>query len=162
SYVALTRHRDGVQLHYGRDDFQDRSRLVRTMSRERAKDMASACGPAEPTHDTATSLRKAFAELRGTTFRDRVAGVVRTVPEKARGIFDNFRPKPRQVDVAAPSSSRTSDTRRAVERYARACDDIDRMREQKLPVLPHQREALAEARSALDAIGPHARADLES
>src|SRR5690606_25346916 len=112
SYVALSRHRDGVQLHYGRDDFQDRSRLVRTLSRERAKDMASDYGRAEPTHDTATSLRKAFAERRGITFRERVAEVVRTVPEKARGIFDNFRPKPRQVDVAAPSSSRTSDTRR--------------------------------------------------
>jgi len=41
AYVALSRHRDGVQLHYGRDDFADDRRLVRTLSRERAKDMAS-------------------------------------------------------------------------------------------------------------------------
>ena len=41
AYVALSRHRDGVDLHYGRDDFADRDRLVRTLSRERAKDMAS-------------------------------------------------------------------------------------------------------------------------
>src|SRR3546814_4271803 len=40
SYVALSRHRDGVQLHYGRDDFADKGRLVRTLSRERVKDMA--------------------------------------------------------------------------------------------------------------------------
>jgi ATP-dependent exoDNAse (exonuclease V) alpha subunit len=41
AYVALSRHRDGVDLHYGRDDFADRDQLVRTLSRERAKDMAS-------------------------------------------------------------------------------------------------------------------------
>ncbi|MDX3930281.1 MAG: Ti-type conjugative transfer relaxase TraA, partial [Shinella sp.] len=37
SYVGMSRHRDGVQLHYGRDDFNDESRLVRTLSRERTK-----------------------------------------------------------------------------------------------------------------------------
>ncbi len=41
AYVALSRHRDGVDLHYGRDDFADQSKLVRTLSRERGKDMAS-------------------------------------------------------------------------------------------------------------------------
>lgn len=40
AYVGLTRHRDEVQLHYGRDDFADSDKLVRTLSRERAKDMA--------------------------------------------------------------------------------------------------------------------------
>ena len=41
AYVALSRHRDRVDLHYGRDDFVDQGSLVRTLSRERAKDMAS-------------------------------------------------------------------------------------------------------------------------
>ncbi|WP_327754354.1 Ti-type conjugative transfer relaxase TraA (plasmid) [Sphingobium sp. SJ10-10] len=41
AYVALSRHRDGVQLHYGRDDFAHQRQLVRTLGRERAKDMAS-------------------------------------------------------------------------------------------------------------------------
>ena len=41
TYVALSRHRDSVQLHYGRDDFADDARLARTLSRERSKDMAS-------------------------------------------------------------------------------------------------------------------------
>ena len=41
SYVALSRHRDGMDLHYGRDDFANQDRLVRTLSRDRAKDMAS-------------------------------------------------------------------------------------------------------------------------
>ena len=41
AYVALSRHRDAVDLHYGRDDFADQGRLVRALSRERGKDMAS-------------------------------------------------------------------------------------------------------------------------
>ena len=41
AYVGLSRHRDDVPLHYGRDDFADQDRLVRTLSRDRANDMAS-------------------------------------------------------------------------------------------------------------------------
>ena len=59
AYVALSRHRDGVQLHYGCDDFADVSRLVRTLGRERAKDMAS-----DYSRDTAQDIR-AFADRRG-------------------------------------------------------------------------------------------------
>src|SRR3546814_964125 len=40
AYVAMSRHREGLALHYARDDFADQSRLVRTLSRERGKDMA--------------------------------------------------------------------------------------------------------------------------
>ncbi len=38
AYVGLTRHRDGVALHYGRDDFAAPARLARVLGRERAKD----------------------------------------------------------------------------------------------------------------------------
>jgi len=38
AYVALTRHRDGVSLHYGRDEFRDGAALARTLGRERLKD----------------------------------------------------------------------------------------------------------------------------
>ncbi|HEY6702716.1 MAG TPA: Ti-type conjugative transfer relaxase TraA, partial [Xanthobacteraceae bacterium] len=65
SYVALSRHRDGVDLHYGRDDFASRDRLVRTLSRDRAKDMASDYERADPAQN--------YAERRGITFRERVA-----------------------------------------------------------------------------------------
>src|SRR3546814_1723945 len=41
AYVALSRHRDSAQLHYACDDFADQSRLVRTLSRGRAKDTTS-------------------------------------------------------------------------------------------------------------------------
>jgi hypothetical protein len=41
AYVALSRHRDSVDLHYGQDDFADRQALTRALSRERGKDMAA-------------------------------------------------------------------------------------------------------------------------
>ena len=41
AYVALSRHREGVQLHYGRDDFAGPDNLTNTLSRDRAKDMVS-------------------------------------------------------------------------------------------------------------------------
>src|SRR3546814_4280975 len=40
TYVALSRHRDGTAVHYGRDDFTDEVKLARTLGRERPKDMA--------------------------------------------------------------------------------------------------------------------------
>ncbi len=84
SYVALSRHRDGMDLHYGRDDFADQDRLVRTLSRDRAKDMASDYERADPA--------QSYAERRGITFRERVAEIVRkVVPEKVRNMFDGLR-----------------------------------------------------------------------
>ena len=168
SYVALSRHRDGVELHYGRDDFADQARLVRTLSRERAKDMASDYERADPA--------QAFAERRGITFRERIAEIVSVGAEKARGIFDSFKPKnpaPREQDIFAdfrpnPQESamhepmRAGGQRGAVERYARALDEIAQTRESGLAVMPHQREALERAREALDAIRSHASTDLRA
>jgi len=60
SYVALSRHRDGTALHYGRDDFADEARLRNTLGRERPKDMAldyegrsAAPSPMSPPRDSA-------------------------------------------------------------------------------------------------------------
>ncbi|QPC93008.1 Ti-type conjugative transfer relaxase TraA [Mesorhizobium sp. INR15] len=88
SYVALSRHRDGMDLHYGGDDFATRDRLVRTLSRERAKDMAWDYEQADPAQH--------YAERRGITFRERVVEIVRRiVPEKLRdklgGLLDGLR-----------------------------------------------------------------------
>ncbi len=176
AYVGLSRHRDGVQVHYGKDDFANAGNLARTLSRERGKDMASDHVPKQerdPAH--------VFAERRGITFRERVVEIIQKVPERARGMFDrfrpkeqaperasgmfaNFRPEPRGSggEQALAAQHRAPDPRRAVERYARAAVDIRRMKGQGLPVLPHQREALDKARAGLDAIRPHAAADLAS
>src|SRR5246500_5885980 len=48
SYVSLSRHRDGMELHYGRDDFVNPDRLFPPLSRDRAKDMASDYERADP------------------------------------------------------------------------------------------------------------------
>ena len=161
AYVALSRHRTGVDLHYGRDDFKDQGKLVRTLSRERAKDMAQDYAKADPA--------RAYAERRGINFRDRAreallgAGeAARQAPAKARSIFAGFKPTVKRASIEPAEVSRPTDTRRAVERYARALADIERMRTKDLPVLRHQRDALARAGDALGAIGPHARADLAS
>ncbi|MGX5851238.1 Ti-type conjugative transfer relaxase TraA [Mesorhizobium sp. PL10] len=77
SYVALSRHRDGMDLHYGGSDFATRDRLVRTLSRDRAKDMASDYEQIDPA--------QSYAERRGITFRERVVEIARRiVPEKLR------------------------------------------------------------------------------
>ena len=160
SYVALSRHRDGTELHYGKDDFADQSKpvlsavegLVRLLGRERAKDMASDHTEQDPA--------KAFAERRGITFRERIAELVRKVPEKVRGIFDGFRPRQNGLEVLPAQKPAATPESRAVERYARSVQDIARMRERGLPVLLHQSEALDRAAQALDALRPEAARDL--
>ena len=102
SYVALSRHRDGVDLHYGRDDFASQDRLVRTLSRDRAKDMASDYERADPA--------QSYAERRGITFRERVAEIVRkVVPEKVRNMFDGLRSP---ADVPGPDGGRRPERER--------------------------------------------------
>jgi hypothetical protein len=64
AYVGLSRHRDSVQLHYGRDDFTDQRQLTRTLSRDRGKDMA---GDYAAARDGQAQAR-AFAERREIRF----------------------------------------------------------------------------------------------
>ena len=144
AYVALTRHRERVELHYGRDYFADERALVRTLSRERAKDMA---GDYAIDRDAASAARE-VAE-----------------PAKAKGMFARFRPKAavehtvERVAVASPTPQ-LSPSAVAVQRYACGVADIERMTSQGLPVLPHQEAALARAGEALDKLRPDAATDL--
>jgi hypothetical protein len=167
AYVAMSRHRDGVELHYGKDDFADQSKLVRTLSRERAKDIASDYERGDPA--------QAFAERRGIGWRERVAEIVRKVPERARGIFTNFRPPTPQrnqsmfaglrlpaADPAKAARDSQEHVRRlAVEGHARAVADIWKMQDKGLPILAHQRAELDKAREVLGQIGAHAAKDME-
>lgn len=159
AYVALSRHRADVHLHYGRDDFANPSKLVRTLSRERGKDMVS---DYKPETDLAVQLRKAFAERRGITVGERIVQIARQVPQRAKSIFAGFRPHARKLEPLPPEQAGMSGQRRAVERFVRATGDILQMQQRGLPVLPHQRDALAKATSVLDAIRAHAAADLAS
>src|ERR1700687_1974162 len=73
-----------MELHYGRDDFAGRDRLVRTLSRDRAKDMASDYERADPV--------QSYAERRGITFPERAAEMVRkVVRQKLRDMHDGVR-----------------------------------------------------------------------
>jgi hypothetical protein len=189
SYVALSRHRDGVELHYGRDDFAGEGRLVRTLSRDRAKDMASDYERADPV--------QSYGERRGIIFRERVVEVVRKiVPEKVRNMFDGLRSP---SDVPGPDSGRkpkrempgrersvTAAERRETEsperkvaaeeaekemrrlrtralvRHAQAVDAIFDMQELGVDATPEQVKELQQARKVFEKVRPFGSHDAEA
>ncbi|MEO1922047.1 MAG: Ti-type conjugative transfer relaxase TraA [Sphingomonadaceae bacterium] len=92
AYVALSRHRMSVELHYGRDDFASADKLVRTLSRDRAKDMAVDYLP-----DRTDDYGRAFADRRSLAgdIRNRMEEgwkrFKQVVVEHARSVSDIFR-----------------------------------------------------------------------
>lgn len=155
AYVALSRHRDRVDLHYGQDDFANQGRLVRTLSRQRAKDMAS---------DYAREPERRFAERRGITFRERVAELAHKVPAKVRGMFDGLRlPVQRPVDSVKSTEEEARQMRRAfVQRHARAVVSIFNSFDKGDATSPEQANELRAARKDLNGITEHASVDLEN
>jgi Ti-type conjugative transfer relaxase TraA len=188
SYVALSRHRDRMELHYGRDDFANEDRLIRTLSRNRAKDMASDYEQIDPVRD--------YAERRGITFRERVAEIVRKiVPEKVREMFDRAQPS---EDVPGPDGGhrlgreaperdrsgpaarrRASETperevvedpevalrrarTRALVRHARAVDAIFEVQDIGGKASPEQLKELQQARKAFEELRPYGSHDAEA
>jgi len=160
AYVALSRHRDGVQLHYGRDDFANDTKLAAVLSRDRAKDMAADYA-AEP-----EAAARAFADRREIRLPERVRDIMRTVETKARIMFAGFRPKAPEAPEAEPTSPRESMSRPdqdvAIRRYARAAVDAAEMQRKGLPVLPHQMTAMDRAAEALDKARDQGTRDLVS
>ncbi|WP_041801244.1 Ti-type conjugative transfer relaxase TraA [Rhodopseudomonas palustris] len=187
SYVALSRHRDSTDLHYGRDDFASQDRLVRALSRARAKDMASDYERAEPI--------QGYAERRGITFRERVAEIVqKLVPEKLRGMFDGLRfpgdvsghdggrrperetPERESATAAvrrttdAPERTVAADTdvalrqarTKALIRHARAVNAIFEMQQQGGKASSEQVKELQEARKEFEAVRPYGSHDAEA
>ena len=166
-YVGLSRHREGVQLHYGRDDFADQGRLARVLSRDRGKDMAGDYVPDRSDQDHA----RAFADRREIRFPELARQVVEKVRDKvrdgARGMFAGFRPKAAPEKATSPAINAKSrdarpDQARVIRDYARVAADVRRMKAQGLPVLPHQETAARRAIEALDATRPDAARDLAS
>ncbi|PSJ43338.1 Ti-type conjugative transfer relaxase TraA [Allosphingosinicella deserti] len=151
AYVALSRHRDQVDLHYGRDDFADQGRLVRTLARERMKDMAS-------------DYARAFADRREIRLPQPVPD--RTLVEQVRGRFDGLELRvstpelPTSPNAMAPD--RTADLPRAVERHAKIVRLMRFHHSVGDPYTQEQRSELAASRAALDAIRPKATLDLET
>ncbi|MEI5689110.1 Ti-type conjugative transfer relaxase TraA [Sphingomonas kyungheensis] len=105
SYVGMTRHRDRVHLHYGRDDFSDQGKLARVLSRDRSKDMA---GDYAPGHGDQDQVR-AFADRREIRFPEFARQLVEQVRDKARGMFDSFTPKPALADHVESATRQGAD-----------------------------------------------------
>lgn len=89
AYVALSRHRDRVDLHYGRDEFADGHALTRVLSRERGKDMA-ADYPA-PERAQVPQNRFAGLKLRVTPDVPELSPFERAVVRVARSVADIVR-----------------------------------------------------------------------
>jgi hypothetical protein len=177
AYVALSRHRDAVQLHYGRDDFADPGKLARALSRDRPKDNAL---------DYAAAAER-FAARRGversrildTLAKEPLAEPEHSAPAPAprRGMFDGLRlsiPEPERaptklrfdglklsVPAAAPELPATQKLERAVEGYARAVQDAGRMTGQGRAPLEVQKAALARTAEAVNALHPYGARDLD-
>lgn len=168
AYVGMTRHREGVALHYGADDFAGREQLARTLGRERAK-------------DTTLDYAESFAERRGIIPTRNGIEVPARAQERARGSFAGLKlgreAADRRQDApargrfaglklgggrsqAAPAHGAGDKLEQAVSGYAEAWRDAERMKAQGLPVLPHQAQELKRAGAALDAQRPHGAADL--
>ena len=160
SYVALSRHRDGMDLHYGRDDFAGQDKLINTLSRDRAKDMAS---DYEPARD--------YAERRGITFRERMERVVeiaKQVPEKVRSMFDGLRlpteggQGPERKVEEDPEVALRRSRGRALVRHARAVDAIFAAQDQGGRASPDQVRDLQEARQRFEEVRPYGSHDAEA
>ncbi len=166
TYVALSRHRDGMDLHYGHDDFASQGRLSRILSRDRAKDMASDYERLDPA--------QGYAERRGITFRARVAEIVRkVVPEKVRGMFDGLRLPAdggRGPERAAPERKVAEDPETALRRartkalirHARAVDAIRATGNVDGKGSPEQMRELTDARKAFEEVRPRGWRDAEA
>jgi Ti-type conjugative transfer relaxase TraA len=172
SYVALSRHRDGVDLHFGRDDFASQDRLVRTLSRNRAKDMASDYERADPA--------QLYAARLGNRFRVRVAEIVRkVVPERVRNMFDGLRPSaeavpgtdsarrplretPERKVVEEPEAALRKARSKALVRHARAVNAIFETQERGSKASPDQVKELQEARKVFEKVRPYGSYDAEA
>ncbi len=169
TYVALSRHRDSVDLHYGRDDFADEQRLVRTLSRERAKDMVS---DHQMPSRVLEQARDPFAGIKPRDWtpeptpeptRHPFAGLqirpkmLDPKPEFARprGIFDGIRIDPKIVEDRSPLD-------RAVERYAQARQESVRHMAGGSAEPEQQKQVRMAAARLLREIQPDAARDLET
>lgn len=178
SYVALSRHRDGMDLHYGRDDFASRDKLINTLSRDRAKDMATDYDPAQ-----------SYAERRGITSHARDAAVEQMrVPDNALDriddiIFDVREPRDgaegperettgrritQEIEAVARDAGIDSEDalrharRMALIRHAHAVGQVFNAEDAGSKASPAQWEELVDARKTFDAVRPYGWQDAEA
>lgn len=153
TYVALSRHREHVDVYYGRDDFATRNKLVRAVSRERGKDMASDYRTPAPAK-AVEPKRGMFDGLKLTVSREAPNPAT---PERQRPVkLAEVRVSARSLE-AGPSRSPLD---KAVERFAGITKQIVDVRRAGGKELPHELDAYRTARAELDALRPGSANDL--
>jgi hypothetical protein len=162
AYVALSRHRRRVDLHYGEDDFADRARLVRTLARERPKDMASDYFREFAERRQIRVLGQSVRRVSQAPARDPLADfgselAIKT-PAPARDPFAGL--ALRKAEHPPPEHEAAKKLNLAVQRFARAAADIVRMRRTGRGELPHQLAAYHRAGADLDEVRPSGMRDL--
>ncbi len=156
AYVAFSRHRSQVDLHYGKDDFADRKALVRTLSRERGKDMASdypqqakKVAEQEPQRESRAGLKVSRSSHLADLLKGASASSERQPVARVR------------VKVALPEVANDKQVfDKAVQRFARVAQDIVAMRDKGLQPLASQRTALGKVGAELNALRPNSFGDL--
>ncbi|WP_439486965.1 Ti-type conjugative transfer relaxase TraA [Blastomonas fulva] len=157
AYVALSRHRTQVDLHYGKDDFADRSALVRTLSRERGKDMASDYAR-QP--EKMADVEKPQREVR-TGLKINRSGHLADLLKGATASPQREQAAQARTKVVLPEQANDKQAfDKAVQRFARVAQDIVAMRDKGLQPLASQRTALDKAGAELNALRPDSFGDL--
>jgi len=181
SYVAMSRHRDGMDLHYGRDDFAGQDKLINTLSRDRAKDMASDYEQVDPAQD--------YAERRGITAHtrdaaveqkhvpdnavDRIGDIIFSVRESRDGVAEPERETTgrgirREIEAVARDAGIDSEDalrharRMALIRHAHAVGQVFNTEDAGGKASPAQWEELVDSRRTFDAVRPYGWQDAEA
>ena len=93
AYVGLTRHRLGVSLHYGRDEFADSAALAKVLGRERSKDTTLDYGEGVEDLVAAYAARRELGPEREAVLRQEAAR------EEARKAAERERAAQQEIDA---------------------------------------------------------------
>lgn len=178
SYVALSRHRDGMDLHYGRNDFAGQDKLINTLSRDRAKDMATDYEPAQSYAErrgiTAHARDAAVEQIRvSSNAVDRIGDIIFSVhelrdgaegPERettGREIKQEIEAVARDAGIDSEDALRHA-RRMALIRHAHAVGQVFNAEDAGSKVSPAQWEELVDSRKAFDEVRPYGWQDAEA
>src|SRR4051812_22777323 len=173
AYVGLTRHREGVELHWAREDLRDRAGLDRVLSRERAK-------------DTTLDYTAGFAERRGIVPRSEILVATRTMEREATrptptaqrspfaglklgaeravrpGAFAGLKLPTERAPVPDPSAALSRmQLEMAAAVYPKVWGAAEPPQARGHAPLPHQTVALERAGAALERLRPEGARDLD-
>lgn len=140
AYVALTRHRDGVTLHWSQDEFGSREKLTETLGRERRKDTSLDYAPTE------AQAAQTYAEQRGLTPSTAILLAEEIAAGRAR-----FRER------FAAHQQRQGMAREIVA----AWDEVSARYAKALPGIERDPEAVRAARAGVIAVGERLEANPE-